>query len=147
MFKIYKYSFYRITRFWDHPVHYSLSYDPLTQKVDPTHLSSSMAVVSLLQLSNLNTLLITPVLIFDKQLSMNVLWIIVVTIAFFNIFILNQKKLYDECEARWKDEPQRAKSLNKWLLIAFFVASAIMMFVSGKIVYSPHSLTLPYWGN
>ena len=147
MFKIYKYSFYRITRFWDHPVHYSLSYDPLTQKVDPTHLSSSMAIVSLLQLSNLNTLLIAPVLIFDKQLSMNVLWIMVVSIAIFNIFILNKEKLYDECEARWKDEPKRARSRNKWLLIVFFVASAIMMFVSAKIVYSPHSLTLPYWGN
>ena len=30
MLKLYKYCFYRITRFWDHPVHYSLSYDPLT---------------------------------------------------------------------------------------------------------------------
>ena len=147
MLKLYKYCFYRITRFWDHPVHYSLSYDPLTQKVDPTHLSSSMAIVSLLQLSNLNTLLIPPVLIFDKQLSMNVLWIMVVAIAIFNIFILNKEKLYDECEARWKDEPQRARSRNKWLLIAIFVTSAIMMFVSAKIVYSPHSLTLPYWGN
>lgn len=48
MLKIYKYCFYRITRFWDHPVHYSLSYDPLTQKVDPTHLISSMGIVSLL---------------------------------------------------------------------------------------------------
>ena len=36
MLRLYKYCFYRITRFWDHPVHYSLSYDPLTQKVDPT---------------------------------------------------------------------------------------------------------------
>ena len=47
MLKFYKYCFYRITRFWDHPVHYSLSYDPLTQKVDPTHLISSMGIVSL----------------------------------------------------------------------------------------------------
>ena len=52
MLKIYKYCFYRITRFWDHPVHYSLSYDPLTQKVDPTHLISSMGIISLLQISN-----------------------------------------------------------------------------------------------
>ena len=63
MLKLYKYCFYRITRFWDHPVHYSLSYDPLTQKVDPTHLIYSMGIVSLLQISNLNTLLILPVVV------------------------------------------------------------------------------------
>ena len=95
MLKLYKYCFYRITRFWDHPVHYSLSYDPLTQKVDPTHLISSMGIVSLLQISNLNTLLILPVLLFGHQLSANLLWIIVVAIAVFNVFILNKEKLYD----------------------------------------------------
>ena len=147
MLKLYKYSFYRITRFWDHPVHYSLSYDPLTQKVDPTHLSSSMAIVSLLQLSNLNTLLIPPVLIFDKQLSMNVLWVMVVALAIINIFILNKDKLYEECEARWKDEDPKSRKTNKKLLIIYFVTSAVMLFVAAKIVYIPHSMTLPYWGN
>ena len=147
MFKFYKYCFYRITRFWDHPVHYSLSYDPLTQKVDPTHLSSSMAIVSLLQISNLDTLLIPFVLIFDKQLSMNVLWIMIVAIAIFNIFILDSEKLYDECEARWKDEAPKSRKKNKRLLIAYFVASVVLAFVAAKIVYTPHSLTLPYWGN
>ena len=146
MLKIYKYSFYRITRFWDHPVLYSLSYDPLTQKVDPTHLTSAMAIVSLLQISNLNTLLILPVLLLGHQLSANLLWIIVVSIAVFNIFILNKEKLYDDCEARWKDEPPKARKRNRWLLIAYFVASAVLMFVSSKIVYLPHSMTLPYWG-
>ena len=91
MLKIYKYCFYRITRFWDHPVHYSLSYDPLTQKVDPTHLISAMGIVSLLQISNLSTLLILPVLLLGHQLSANLLWIIVVAIAVFNIFILNKE--------------------------------------------------------
>ena len=128
-------------RFWDHPVHYSLSYDPLTQKVDPIHLISSMGIVSLLQISNLNTLLILPVLLFGHQL-----WIIVVAIAVFNVFILNKEKLYDDCEARWKDEPPKARKRNRWLLIAYFVASAVLMAVSFKIVYLPHSMTLPFWG-
>ena len=144
MLKIYKYCFYRITRFWSHPVHYSLSYDPLTQKVDPPHLISSMGIVSLLQISNLNTLLILPVLLFGHQLSANLLWIIVVVIAVFNIFILNKEKLYDDCETRWKDEPPKARKRNRWLLIAYFVASAVMMAVSFKIVYLPHSLTLSF---
>ena len=139
MLKFYKYCFYRITRFWDHPVHYSLSYDP-------THLISSMGIVSLLQISNLNTLLILPVLLLGHQLSANLLWIIVVAIAVFNVFILNKEKLYDDCEARWKDEPPKARKRNRWLLIAYFVASAVLMFVSSKIVYLPHSMTLPYWG-
>ena len=55
---------------------------------------------------------------------------------------MNKEKLYDECEAKWKDEPKRARSRNKWLLIVFFVASVIMMFVSIKIVYCPDSLTI-----
>ena len=146
MLKLYKYCFYRITRFWDHPVHYSLSYDPLTQKVDPTHLRSSMGIVSLLQISNLNTLLILPVLLFGHQLSANLLWIIVVVIAVFNVFILNKVKLYDDCEARWKNEPPKVRKRTRWLLIAYFVASAVLMVVSSKIVYLPHSMTLPYWG-
>lgn len=146
MLKIYKYCFYRITRFWDHPVHYSLSYDPLTQKVDPTHLISSMGIVSLLQISNLNTLLILPVLLFGHQLSANLLWIIVVVIAVFNVFILNKEKLYNDCEARWKDESPKARKRNRWLLIAYFVASAVLMAVSFKIVYLPHSMTLPFLG-
>ena len=144
MLKLYKYCFYRITRFWDHPVHYSLSYDPLTQKVDPTHLISSMGIVSLLQISNLNTLLILPVLLLGHQLSANLLWIIVVSIAVFNIFILNKEKLYDDCEVRWKNEPPKVRKRNRWLLIAYFVASAVLMVVSFKIVYLPHSLTLPF---
>ena len=142
MFIIYKYSFYRITRFWNHPVHYSLSYDPRTQKVDPRHLESSMAFVTLLQFSNLNTLLILPVLIFNKQLPSDLLFVILLPLAIVNIFIMNKEKLYDECEAKWKDEPKRARLRNKWLLIVFFVASVIMMFVSIKIVYCPHSLTI-----
>lgn len=125
-------------------MHYSLSYDPLTQKVDPTHLISSMGIVSLLQISNLNTLLILPVLLFGHQLSANLLWIIVVVIAVFNIFILNKEKLYDDCETRWKDEPPKVRKRNRWLLIAYFVASAVMMAVSFKIVYLPHSLTLSF---
>ena len=146
MLKPYKYCFYRITRFWDHPVHYSLSYDPLTQKVDPTHLISAMGIVSLLQISNLNTLLILPVLLFGHQLSGTLLWIIVVAIAVFNVFILNKEKLYDDCEARWKDEPPKLRKRNRWLLIAYFVASAVLMVVSFKIVYLPHSLTFPFLG-
>ena len=103
-----------------------------------------MGIVSLLQISNLNTLLILPVLLLGHQLSANLLWIIVVSIAVFNIFILNKEKLYDDCEARWKDEPPKAHKRNRWLLIAYFVASAVLMVVSFKIVYLPHSLTLPF---
>ena len=94
----------------------------------------------------LNTLLILPVLLLGPQLSANLLWIIVVAIAVFNVFIFNKEKLYDDCEARWKDEPPKARKRNRWLLIAYFVASAVLMFVSSKIVYLPHSMTLPYWG-
>ena len=101
MFKLYKYSFYRIVRFWDHPVHHSLFYDPLMQKVDPTHLVKSMGFVSLLQFSNLNTLLILPVVIFGKPLSDNFIIVMMVAIVVINLFILNLEKLYDECEARW----------------------------------------------
>jgi hypothetical protein len=49
-----------------------------------------MGIVSLLQISTLNTLLILPVLLLGHQLSANLLWIIVVAIAVFNVFILNR---------------------------------------------------------
>lgn len=142
MLKLYKYCFYRITRFWNHPVFYSLSYDPLTQKVDPRHLVSSMSFVTLLQYSNLNTLLILPVLLFNKQLPSDLLPVIILALTIVNIFVINKGKLYDECEAMWKNESKRARTRNKWLLIVFFVASVIMMFVSVKIVYSSHSLSI-----
>lgn len=108
---------------------------------------SSIAIVSLVQLSNVNTLLIIPVLLLHKQISANILICIAVTIVVGNIFILNTRRLYDKCETRWKDEPKYVSTRNKWVVIAFFVFSMIMLLVSGKIVYTPHSLTIPYWGS
>lgn len=108
---------------------------------------SSIAIVSLVQLSNVNTLLIIPVLLLHKQISANILICIAVTIVVGNIFILNTRRLYDKCETRWKDEPKYVSTRNKWVVIALFVFSMIMLLVSGKIVYTPHSLTIPYWGS
>lgn len=111
-------------------------------KVDPFHLESSMAIISLLQFCNLNTLLIIPVLVFNRQFPADLIYVILLPIAIVNIFIINKEKLYDECKTLWKEESEKTRSRNKWLLIVFFVASVFMMFVSIKIVYSPNSLTV-----
>ena len=80
-------------------------------------------------------------------LAITIAVVVLVAIAIFNIFILNKEKLYDKCEARWKDEDPKTRKKNKCLLIVYYVASALLSLVAAKIVYIPHSLTLPYWGN
>ena len=107
---------------------------------------SSIALISLVQLSNVNTLLIVPVLILRKQLSQNILFCIALAIVIGNFFILNARRLYDKCVIRWKDEPKKSSMRNKRAAIIFIVLSMVMLLVSGKIVYNPHSLSIPYWG-
>ena len=76
---------------------------------------SSIAIVSLVQLSNVNTLLMIPVMLLQKQISENVLVCLAVAIVVGNGFILNTRRLYDKCETRWKDEPQGAElGTNGW---------------------------------
>ena len=107
---------------------------------------SSMAMVSLIQLSNINTLLMIPVMLLHKQISQNILVCIAVAIVVINIFMLNARRMFDKCETRWKDESKEVSAKRKWLAITFFVLSLVMLFVSGKFVYTPHSITIPYWG-
>ncbi len=147
MIRIYQYCFYRFVGMWAR-FGFTDSFYGLTPKNNMRSIfSSSISLVSLIQLSNLNTLLIIPVLLLQRQISANVLAVIILIIAIGNFFVLNKKKLYNKCESRWKDEPKRNRTINKWMIILFFVASMVMMFVSTKIVYAPHSLTIPYWGN
>ena len=107
---------------------------------------SSIAIVSLVQLSNVNTLLMIPVMLLHKQISQNILVCIAIAIAIGNFFILNTRRLYDECKTRWGNEPKEISIRNKWMSIIFLVLSMVMLLVSGNIVYIPHSLTIPYWG-
>ncbi len=116
------------------------------QKSMDSVLLSSMAIVSLVQFSNVNTLLMIPVMLLHKQISQNILVYIIVTISVGNNFFFNTRRLYEKCETRWKDEPQGVSMRKKRLVTIFFVLSIIMMFVSGKIVYAPQSITIPYWG-
>lgn len=144
--RIYSYCFYRLVRMWIR-LGFADDYGYRTKKSMDSIFLSSIAIVSLVQLSNVNTLLIIPVLLLHKQISANILICIAVTIVVGNIFLLNTRRLYDKCETRWKDEPKYVSTRNKWVVIAFFVFSMIMLLVSGKIVYTPHSLTIPYWGS
>ena len=122
-------------------------YSILTYDKSYSILASSMALVSLIQISNINTLLILPVILMQKKIPADFLVAIVFTIGIINIFVLNKERLYRKAESWWKDEPARKRTINRWMVIIFFVASVIMMFVSAKIVYMPHSMTFHYWGN
>lgn len=117
-----------------------------TQKSMDSIFLSSISIVSLIQLSNVNTLLMVPVLLHHKQIPQNILVCIATAIFVGNIFILNTRRLYEKCEIRWKNEPELISTKKKWLMTIFFVLSIVMMFVSGRIVYTPHSITIPYWG-
>jgi len=83
----------------------------------------------------------------QKKISADFLVAIVFIIGVINIFVLNKERLYRKAESRWKNEPAKKKIINRWMVIIFFVASVIMMFISAKIVYLPHSMTFHYWGN
>lgn len=122
-------------------------YSILTYDKSYSILASSMALVSLIQISNINTLLILPVILMQKKISADFLVAIVFIIGVINIFVLNKERLYRKAESRWKNEPAKKRIINRWMVIIFFVASVIMMFISAKIVYLPHSMTFHYWGN
>lgn len=147
MLKIYRYCFYRFVGMWIR-FGFAKEFYGLVPKDNMSSIFlSSISMVSLIQLSNLNTLLIVPVVLQQKQFSANILAAIIFALVIGNFFFLNKKRLYDKCEAQWKNESKRNRIINKWLVVVFFIASMVMMFVSMKIVYLPHSLTIPYWGN
>lgn len=145
--KIYLYCFYMFVQMWRKSLICDTKYSILTYDKSYSILASSMALVSLIQISNINTLLILPVILMQKKIPADFLVAIVFTIGIINIFVLNKERLYRKAESWWKDEPARKRTINRWMVIIFFVASVIMMFVSAKIVYMPHSMTFHYWGN
>lgn len=134
-------------RMWRKSLICDTKYSILTYDKSYSILASSMALVSLIQISNINTLLILPVILMQKKISADFLVAIVFIIGVINIFVLNKERLYRKAESRWKDEPAKKRIINRWMVIIFFVASVIMMFISAKIVYLPHSMTFHYWGN
>ena len=144
--KIYLYCFYMFVRMWRKSLICDTKYSILTYDKSYSILASSMALVSLIQISNINTLLILPVILMQKKISADFLVAIVFIIGVINIFVLNKERLYRKAESRWKDEPAKKRIINRWMVIIFFVASVIMMFISAKIVYLPHSMTFHYWG-
>ena len=147
--RIYKYCFYCFVcmwrRTWFRDANLGLGLEPKDNNT--AILSSSMTLVSIIQISNISTFLIIPVVLMQKQISANILAAIVVSVCIINFFFVNDARQYRDAEDRWKDESRRKKMINKWLVVVFFIASMVMMFVSMKIVYLPHSLTIPYWGN
>ena len=145
--KIYLYCFYMFVRMWRKSLICDTKYSILTYDKSYSILASSMALVSLIQISNINTLLILPVILMQKKISADFLVAIVFIIGVINIFVLNKERLYRKAESRWKDEPAKKRIINRWMVIIFFVASVIMMFISAKIVYLPHSMSFHYWGN
>ena len=134
-------------RMWRKSLICDTKYSILTYDKSYSILASSMALVSLIQISNINTLLILPVILMQKKISADFLVAIVFIIGVINIFVLNKERLYRKAESRWKDEPAKKRIINRWMVIIFFVASVIMMFISAKIVYLPHSMSFHYWGN
>lgn len=141
MFRFYKYCYYRFVSVFNK---YGFTdYYGLTNYRNYT---TSMGTVSLIQLSNLNTLLIIPVLLLKQQLPAYVFVIILLAILIYNIFILDILGLYNEAKERWKGESPRRRKTNKWLVILLSVVSFVMFFVSIRIVYLPF-YPIPSWGN
>ena len=94
-------------------------YSILTYDKSYSILASSMALVSLIQISNINTLLILPVILMQKKISADFLVAIVFIIGVINIFVLNKERLYRKAESRWNDEPAKKRIINRWMVIIF----------------------------
>ena len=138
--RIYSYCFYRLVRMWVR-LGFADWYGFRTKEGMESIFLSSISIVSLVQLSNVNTLLMIPLMLLHEKISLNILFFITLPIFVGNTFILNTRRLYEKCEARWKDEPKRVSVRRKWLAIIFFIFSMVMLAVSGKVAYIPHSLT------
>lgn len=149
MFKIYLYCYYLFVNVWkntwfrDAKLGLGLDVEDNT----PSILSSSMCLISIVQISNINTLLIIPTSLIRKQISANILVIIVLLVGIYNLFFINHSRQYKKADSLWKDESPHRKKIKNSIVAVFFVASMVMLFVSAKIVYIPHSLTIPYWGD
>ncbi|MBP5535692.1 MAG: hypothetical protein J6X62_02760 [Bacteroidales bacterium] len=138
--RFYKYCYYRLVSMF-HKHGFTDTYYGTTRL---RNYASSMAVVTLIQWANLNTLLIIPALALKRQMPDYVGIIILAALAIYNMFVLNIYRLYAEGEERWKDEPPRSRKTRKWLVILFSVASLVMMIVAIRIVYAPHTLSIPH---
>ena len=122
MLKIYKYCFYRFARFWKY-----------RDFADYECYIKSLGYVSLLQYANVITLL----MVLEKLMHIHFpSWILIVLPLFFfivNNSIYDSEQLYKKCETRWKDESEKAKTLNKWMVVVFSIISWVLMFVSINI--------------
>ena len=63
-------------------------------------LTSSMTLVSMIQISNISTLLIIPVVLMQKQISANFLAAIVLSVGITNFIFVNDARQYHDAENR-----------------------------------------------
>ena len=122
MLKIYKYCFYRFARFWKH-----------RGFADFKCYIESLGYVSLLQYANVITLLMVLAKLIHIHFPSWLLIGLPLVIFIVNDSIYDNEQLYDKCEARWKDESEKVKTINKWMVVVFSIISWVLMFVSINI--------------
>ena len=122
MLKIYKYCFYRFARFWEH-----------RGFADFECYTKSLGYVSLLQYANIITLLMLLAKLMHLHFPSWLLIVLPLVILIINYSIYDSEQLYNKCEVQWKDESEKAKTINKWMVVVFSIISWVLMFVSIKL--------------
>ena len=132
--KIYRYLFYRIGDFWIR-TDKTKDMNPFYDEEHNLEFQSAAAIVSLIQFSNLNAILIIPLKIMNLFLSESFIQIIFGIIIVYNIFISNLQKKYAIAKENWGYETVKQRRLRGVFLIFYMIISITLLVVAYNTIY------------
>lgn len=132
--KFYHYLFYRIADFWIR-TDKTKDMNPFYDEKHNLELGSAAAIVSLIQFSNLNAILIIPFKIINLFLSESFIQVIFGIIIVYNIFISNLQNKYVIAKEIWGYESVKQRKIRGVCLIFFMIISIALLCVAYKTIY------------
>ena len=132
--KFYHYLFYRIADFL---IRTDKTKD-MNTFYDPTHeneLVVAATIVSMIQFSNLNAILILPVKLMGLYLTEYFIIVILAFLSVYNLFICNLQHKYIMAEEKWKKELSKKRRMRGVFLIFFMIISIVLLVVAYNTIY------------
>ena len=132
--KFYHYLFYRIADFL---IRTDKTKD-MNPFYDPTHdneLVVAATIVSMIQFSNLNAILILPVKLMGLYLTEYFIIVILAFLSVYNLFICNLQHKYIMAEEKWKKELSKKRRMRGVFLIFFIIISIVLLVVAYNTIY------------
>ncbi|MBR4198645.1 MAG: hypothetical protein IKQ94_07735 [Bacteroidales bacterium] len=105
---------------------------------DPTHeneLVVAATIVSMIQFSNLNAILILPVKFWGLFLTDYFIIVILAFLSVYNLFICNLQHKYIMAEEKWKKELSKKRRMRGVFLIFFMIISIVLLVVAYNTIY------------